>query len=360
MSTSLHFKSLAEYRAAGNGVPVFEGQTAIHVDNGYGLQGNPTLHELQDSVSKLEKGRYTLLFPSGSTALMVLAALLKSGGNWLLPYSVYSPVKRYANYLKDMYGVTFDFYNPNSLESLKEAINSNTKLIHIETPSSAIFAVSDVEGIVQIAQSQGITTSADNTWASGELYKPLDHGVDISILSLTKYVSGYSDVFMGSITTNNEELYKTLAYHHRVYGYTVSPFSATLVNRGLESLGVRMAAHGSNAKQLIKEIEGHPKIIKIHFVDTDKYQEFSGINGLFSVELDRKYSDDELEKAFNVLTTYAIGESWGGTRSLVLPFQPEEFTTHFTPPQNTIIRFHTGLDDIEMQKADINKLLDTL
>jgi cystathionine beta-lyase len=357
LSTSLHFKSLAKYRAAGQGTPVLAGQTAEHVDNGYGLQGNPTLHELQDSVSELEKGKYTLLFPSGSTALVALAALLKSGDHWLMPDSVYAPVKRYAEYLKDMYGVTYDFYDTGSIDSVKNAIKPETKLIHIENPSSAIFATTDVEGIVGLAKSKGIITSADNTWASGILYRPLEHGVDISILSLTKYPSGYSDVFMGSLTTSNEDLYKKLSYHHRVYGFTVSPFSAMLVNRGLESLEVRLAAHGANAKRLIDAAQGRPKVTKVHFVDTNQSKDFSGINGLFSIELDRKYSDDELEKAFAVLEVFAIGESWGGTRSLVLPFQPEEFASHFTPPQNTIIRFHSGLDNIDNQIEDLSKFL---
>ena len=360
LSSSVHFTSLTDYRAAGKGQPVVGGQTAASMDNGYGLQGNATLHALQDSVSQLEKGDDTLLFPSGMTALSALEVFLEKGDHWLLPDSVYFCVLRFAGYLKERFGITFDLYNPRDMSTLTRAIKKKTKLIHIETPSSITFDVTDVNKIVKIAKSHKILTSADNTWASGVLYHPLDHGVDISIVSLTKYAAGYSDVFMGSITTRNAAVYKKIAYHHRVYGYTVSPFSAMLVSRGLESLKIRLFSEGVNALKLIKIIKNHKKISKIYYLDPEKEKDFSGPNSLFSVELDRPYADSELEKVFSQLSTYKIGESWGGTRSLVLPFQPNEFTSRFVPIKNTIIRFHSGLEDIALQRADIQLFLKAL
>lgn len=352
LSSSVHFSSIFDYRAAGNGNPVVEGQTITGVDNGYGLQGNATLHELQDKISELEKGKYTLLYPSGATALYALAAFLQTGDHWLLPDGVYCPLRRYAEYLQQ-YGITYDMYNPHDVNSVQQAITKQTKLIHIETPASVTFETTDIVKIVTLAKSRKILTSADNSWSGGILYHPLDQGVDLSILSLTKYPAGYSDVFMGSVTTKKVEVYKKLAYHHRVHGYTVSPFSAALVSRGLESLQVRLAQEGANALRLINEIKGYKKIKKIYFVDPEKDKEFSGANSLFSIELDRVYSDRELETLFSVLATFTIGESWGGTRSLLLPFQPDEFFYRFSPPQNTIIRFHAGLEDITSQLADI-------
>ncbi|MEK7152583.1 MAG: PLP-dependent aspartate aminotransferase family protein [Patescibacteria group bacterium] len=360
LSTSLHFASLADYRAAGDGHPRVRGQTAVGVDNGYGLQGNPTLHTLQDSISHLEAGAYSLLFPSGLTALVALGAFLNTGDHWLMPDSVYAPVRRYAEYLKQLFGVAYDFYNPNELRTLTDAIKGETKLVHIESPSSATFDVTDVDKVAEIAKSRNILTSADNTWASGVLYRPLEHGVDISILSLTKYPAGYSDVFMGSVTTRNADLFKQISYHHRVYGYTVSPFSAMLVGRGLESLKVRLAAHAVNASKLIEALKSHSRLAKMYYVDPDKVKAFSGSNGLFSVELNRFYSDAELEKLFLRLATFKIGESWGGTRSLVLPFQPDEFNTRFVRPKNTIVRFHSGLEDIELQLADVKAFVNAL
>lgn len=336
------------------------GQTAEHVDNGYGLQGNPTLHELQDAVSELENGKHTLLYPSGMTALAALEALLKTGDQWLLPDSVYGPMRRFAEYLSGQYGVVVNYYDPASVDSLTALMNDKTRLVHIETPSSATFDVTDVKAVVKLARTKGVLTSADNTWASGILYKPLDHGIDISILSLTKYAGGYSDVFMGSVTCRDTGLYKRLAYHHRVISYTVSPFSAMLVKRGLESLAVRMAAHGVNANQLVQSVKDHKKINKVYQAGSNKNDGFSGPNGLFSLELEREYSDDELEKAFSKLVTFKIGESWGGTRSLVLRFQPAEFAQRVRPPKGTIIRFHAGLDDLKLQKTDLVNFLAAL
>ncbi len=359
LSSSLHFSSLADYLAAGNGEPVLSGQTAHDVDNSYGLEGNPTLHELQAAISKLENGRATLVYPSGLTALAALGAVLKSGDHWLLPDGVYGPMRRYADYLSQQFGVDCDYYDPAAINSLAALITEKTKLIHIETPGSATFDLTDVDAVVNLAKSKNILTAADNTWAAGVLFKPLDHGVDISILSLTKYPAGYSDVFMGSLTIKDLELYKIFSYHHRVLGYTVSPVSAMLVNRGLESLEVRLAAHGANVKQLVKSINGHARITRINTVEPGN-SGFSGINGLFSIELDRLYSDAELQKAFATLATFRIGASWGGTRSLILPFQPEKLGARATTTQNTIIRFHSGLESLDDQLADIEHFLDTL
>lgn len=358
MSSSLHFDTLASYRAAGRGEVVLPDQTATGVDNGYGLQGNQTMHELQDAISALENGQYTLLYPSGSTALCALSALLKAGDHWLLPDSVYYPMRRFADYMQKNYGINCDYYDALDIAALEGQIKPETRLIHIETPSSATFDVTDVEAIVRLANANKIITSADNTWASGVLYKPLNENIDISILSLTKYIAGYSDVFMGSITTNDKNIYDKISYHHRVLGYTVSPFSAMLVNRGLESLAVRIAAHGDNASKLVDSVKGHTKITSIYQAGIE--QGFNGSNGSFSIQLDRYYSDAELEKALTVLKVFKIGESWGGTRSLVLPFQPEEFNQRFRDYPNTIIRFHSGLEDLEKQKSDIANFLSAL
>ncbi len=360
LSSSLHFARLADYRAASSGHPVLDGQTAENVDNGYGLQGNPTLHQLQDSISNLERGNHTLLYPSGLTALCALTTLLQTGDHWILPDSVYGPVRRYASYLDQQFGIRCDYYEPGSIDTLAAVINKKTKLIHIETPGSVTFDITDVDSVIKLAKSKGVLTSADNTWAAGVLYKPLDHGVDISILSLTKYPAGYSDVFLGSLTTKDSDLYKQFSHHHRVLGYTVSPFSAMLVNRGLESLTVRLAAHGANADHIVHSIKGHKKIAKIYQAGSRKSDGFSGPNGLLSIELDRKYKDDVLEEAFAKLSTFKIGESWGGTRSLVLPFQPEDLSMRLTPYQNTIVRFHAGLEESALQRTDIINFLAAL
>jgi cystathionine beta-lyase len=165
---------------------------------------------------------------------------------------------------------------------------------------------------------------------------------------------------MGSITTKSTVLFKRLSYYHRVYGYTVSPFSAMLVKRGLESLHVRLAAQGGYARELVEAFKACKKNLKINYVDSSQTKIFSGSNGLFSIELDRLYTDGELEKLLSVFSTFKIGESWGGTRSLVLPFQPDELSSRFDPPRNTIIRFHSGLEDIGLQMKDVGTFIDAI
>lgn len=336
------------------------GQTTEGFDNGYGLQGNPTNHELQDVVSVLEGGTYTLLYPSGLTALTALGGLLQSGDHWLVPSGAYAPLQRYATYLQDRFGVTYSVYDPLKLSSARSQLTARTKLIHIESPCSVTYETTPIKEIIALAKKRRIITSADNTWAAGVLCQPLRMGVDISVLSLTKYAAGYSDVFMGSLTTSSEPLFKQLAFHHRVHGFTVSPVSAMLVARGLESLPVRLAAHDANAAKLIDVIKKHPAAKKIYRADSRTSSDLSGSNGLFSIELGREYVDAELEAILAGLDVFAIGESWGGTKSLVLPFQSDDLGVRITPPGGTILRFHAGLEAVDRQIADIRTILGRL
>jgi cystathionine beta-lyase len=360
LSTSLHYASLSSFRDANGGTPQLDGQSGHGLDHGYGLQGNPTHHQLQDEISQLEKGKHTLLYPSGLTALTALSALLQSGDHWLIPDGVYAPVLRYATYLQDRHGVMFSVYDPQNLDTLRKAITPQTKLIHIESPCSITFEVTNIAGVVAIAKKHKIMTSADNTWASGVLCQPLALGIDISILSLTKYAAGYSDVFMGSVTTSDAAIFKQLAYHHRVYGYTVSPVSVMLVQRGLESLSVRLAAHGANTRELIDVVKQHPQVAQVHTASAEHSPELNGTNGLFSIQLTRVVPDHQLEEILAKLRVFAIGESWGGTRSMVLPFQPEDFADRNNPPTGTVLRLHSGLEDVDKQTVDLRLLLDAI
>lgn len=359
LTSSLHFDSWQAFNAADHGSPVLPGQTVSGLDNGYGLQGNPTNHGLQAAIATLEHGTHSLLYPSGLTALTALGSLLRSGDHWLIPKGVYWPVRRFAGDLQARFNITFDVYDPASGDAIADLITPATKLIHIESPCSVTFETAPVAAIASLARRHGILASADNTWASGVLCQPLDLGVDLSVLSLTKYAAGYSDVFMGSITTTDDALFESLAYHHRVQGYTVSPFSSMLVQRGLETLPVRIAAHAANAAQLIEVVRREAPAATIHSAGPETSSELSGSNGLFSVVLDRRYSDAELESVLHGLDVYRIGESWGGTRSLVLPFQPddESASADELAANPTILRFHTGLEDIGRQSADITKIL---
>lgn len=360
LSSSLHFGSLADFTEANAGAPKLAGQNAIGLDNGYGLQGNPTCHELQNAILRLEHGGFSLLYPSGLTALSALGGFLQAGDHWLLPAGAYAPLQRYARYLQQRCNISYSLYDPLDPANLEQAITPQTKLIHIESPCSVIFETIAITEVAAIAHKRNILVSTDNTWASGILCSPLDLGADISILSLTKYIAGYSDVFMGSITTQDQGLFEQIAYHHRVYGYTVSPFSAMLVQRGLESLPVRIAAHAQNAAQLIEVMKASSTVAHIFSAGPHTSAELSGSNGLFSVELYRKFSDEELEDILSGLGVFAIGESWGGTKSLVLPFQPESLADHAKPPTGTILRFHAGLENIEEQIKDIHTIIQRL
>ena len=288
----------------------------------YGANGNPTAFALQDLITELESAHGTCLYPTGLAAVaQMFQSFLRPGDHVLMTESVYGPVRRLANTMLKAFDIQFDYYaaNGSNIESL---IKPNTRMIYAEVPGSLTFDMCDLPAISRLCKAKNLLLAVDNSWGSGVLFKPLELGADISLMALTKYVAGHSDVMMGSVSVT-EAHWKTLKTMNTAVGNTVSPDDAYLVLRGARSLAPRMAMHERPALQVAQWLLEQPQVARVLYpaLESDPghaiwKRDFHGCNGLLSFEF--KTTDRQvLDRFVGALKLFGIGYSWGGFESLI-------------------------------------------
>lgn len=318
---------------------------------------NPTVKLLEDKIAALEKGEMCKAFGSGMGAISAtMMTLLKGGDHVLLVNQTYGPTVELLEHLHS-FGITFD-QTSNNLHDIKTAILDNTKLIYIESPASMSMDIADLKEISKLAKSRGILTAIDNTWATPLFQKPLTLGIDLVLHSLSKYISGHSDVVAGAVIGRKELVDPIFQYGHQLFGSMLAPQDAFLIIRGLRTLPIRMKQHQDNVLKVIdylktkKEVTKikHPSVLTGEMRAVSKKQ-LSGYSGLLSFEL--KYGDFKHIEAFmNGLTIIQIGVSWGGYESLAIsPIKPYETGVS----ESGFIRLAVGLEGSELIIDDLEK-----
>src|SRR3954447_21753879 len=237
-ASTILFDSVAELERSAPGLGKYS----------YGLQGTATHWALSEALTELEPGAAgTALYPSGLAAVSAaLTAVLASGDELLVTDSAYGPTRKFCDTILKRFGVTTRYYDPLIGGGVRELFGDKTRAILLESPGSLTMEVQDVPAICAAASERGIVTLIDNTWASPLLFPALPAGVDISILALSKYVGGHSDVMLGSATANAAH-FQRLQKTAWDLGHAVSPDDAWLGSRGLRTLGVRLKQHEANA-----------------------------------------------------------------------------------------------------------------
>jgi cystathionine beta-lyase len=325
----------------------------------YGLQGTATHWALSEALTELEPGAEgTALYSTGLAAISgALLAVLSTGDELLVVDSVYGPTRKFCDTILKRLGIAVRYYDPLIGSAIADLFGDRTRAILLESPGSLTMEVQDVPGICAVARERGIVTLLDNTWASSMLFAALPAGVDVSILALSKYVGGHSDLMLGSATANAQ-------YFPRVQktawdlGHAVSPDDAWLGSRGLRTLGVRLKQHEQNALVVahwLKERSNVGRVLHPAFPDCPGHEywqrDFSGSAGLFSFEF--KDADSNTRAAFiDSLKLFGIGFSWGGYESLVLPVDPVR--TVSKAPALNLVRLQIGLEDPEDLIADLD------
>lgn len=325
---------------------------ATHDKLYYGRRGTPTIWALADVLTQLEVGAEgTLLFPSGVAAISsALLALLSPGDHLLMVDSAYEPTRSFCNGMLARMGVETTYYDPLVGADIAALIRPETKLIFLESPGSLTFEVQDIPAITAIARERGIWTILDNSWATPLLLPALESGVDISMMSLTKYVGGHSDALMGSLTAN-KALWPKLRHATYQLGQSVSADDCALMLRGLRTLDVRLERHGKNALTIARWLQGRPEVAKVLHpaLPTDAghalwSRDFKGASGLFSILL--KDTDDAGRARFvDALRHFGIGFSWGGYESLAVPSDPAGIRTATQwDSRHPLVRLSIGLE----------------
>ncbi|KAF2391961.1 cystathionine beta-lyase [Pseudomonas frederiksbergensis] len=326
----------------------------------YGARGNPTAFALEDLVTELEGGYRTRLFGTGLAAVaQTFLAYLRPGDHVLITDAVYSPVRRLAREFLQPFGIEVSYFAPDGSD-LSAKLQANTKMVYTEVPGSLLYELCDLPAIAALCKPRGILLAVDNTWGSGYLYRPLTLGADISIMALTKYLCGHSDVVMGSVCTR-EEVWQPLAAMGDTFGNAVSPDDAYLVLRGARTLATRLEVHERQALEIAHWLQAQPQVKQVFHPALPDHpghalwqRDFKGSNGLLSFEL-RDADEAYLERFIDALQLFGLGASWGGYESLVTVAELKERESAENRALNPVLRLHIGLEDVEALIEDLQR-----
>ena len=327
----------------------------------YGARGTQNSRALGEAIADLEGGHGTIVTTSGLSAISVtLGALVSAGDHILISDSVYGPTRTFCNQVLSRYGVTTEYYSPDIGDAIAELIQKNTRLVLMEAPGSLTFEMQDIPGITRAAKEKGVLTVMDNTWATPVFFRPLEHGVDISIQAGTKYIAGHSDLVIGMVTSARETTHKMMVSHAQNLGDAASPDDCYLALRGLRTLSVRLYRQQESTLKVAAWLADQPQVYRVLYpalADDPGHalwkRDFKGASSLFGLAM---LSEDEtaVKAMADSLKYFQIGSSWGGYESLIafnhMPVARERVSWTEKP---FMLRVHIGLEDPEDLIADL-------
>ncbi len=352
----------------------------------YGLHGTPTTYLLEERLCSLEGGQQCVLVPSGLAALALVAlAVLKTGDEVLIPDNAYGPNKALADGELCHFGITHRFYDPMDPQDLARQITDRTRLVWLEAPGSVSMEFPDLPEMVRQCRARGVLCALDNTWGAGLAFKPFDLlgdgagaqgslSVDISAHALTKYPSGGGDVLMGSVITRDAALHLKIKLCHMRLGLGVAANDVETVLRSLPSIDLRYRAHDQTARALAAWWQAQPQCAQLMhpaFAGSPGHAHWQALcdrepgtgqaAGLFSVMIDARYSQAQVDAFCDGLKLFKIGYSWGGPVSLVVPYDiaamRQAWPAHLQ--RGTLVRFSTGLESAQDLILDLHQAVQT-
>ncbi len=338
----------------------------------YSRGTNPTRKALEGCLAALENAKYGLAFSSGMGATDAVMKLLKPGDEVITGNDLYGGSYRIFTKIFANYGIKFHFLDLSNPAIINDYLNENTKLVWIETPTNPTMQIIDIEAIGKITKTKGLLLAVDNTFASPYLQNPMDLGADIVMHSVTKYIGGHSDVVMGCLMLNDEDLYKRLWFIYNACGATPGPMDSFLVLRGIKTLHLRMKAHCENGRIIAEFLKTHPKVDKIYwpgFTDHPNHDvaksQMRDFGGMISITL----KGADLKETFRVASSFhvfSLAESLGGVESLIN--HPVAMTHASIPKEerekagvvDNLLRLSIGVEDIDDLLEDLKQALGPL
>lgn len=335
----------------------------------YGARGGPTQWALADALTALEPGAAgTMLYPTGLAGpAMALLSVLKAGDELLVSDNSYDPSRTIAVKALRDYGISARFFDPLDVSGFSAMIADNTRAVLLENPGSLSMEICDVPALAKAAKARGLAVLMDNTWAGPTGFQAILHGVDLSILALTKHVGGHSDLMLGSVTAN-AEYYPKLRKRSLMLGQQASPDDCALALRGLRTMGVRLERSSASALKVAKWLQDRPEVAAVLFPMLPGAQghelwkrDFTGGSGLMTVILSGRDAAAR-DRLVDALSLFGIGYSWGGFESLALGVHPERDRsampwppTGMNPADKFAVRLWIGLEDPADLIADLER-----
>lgn len=340
-----------------------------HAGFEYSRSGNPTRNCVEKCIAALENGKHALLFSSGLAATMVITNLLNAGDHIICMDDVYGGTNRYFRKVAERMNIQPTFVDATDLALVRTSMKPNTKLIWLETPTNPMMKIVDVAAVAKIAHQQpGVIVAVDNTFMSSYFQRPLDCGADMSMHSLTKYMNGHTDVVMGAVILNDDDVAGRLRFLQNAIGAVPSPFDCFLVNRGLKTLPVRMKAHMNNGLAVARWLETNPRVTKVIHPGLKSHVQYElarrqmrGYSGMVTFYI--RGGEDEARSFLSSLKIFSLAESLGGFESLA---EHPGIMTHASVAReereqlgitDSLVRLSVGLEDVEDLIADLDQAL---
>ena len=330
----------------------------------YGRNGTPTTESLSLSIAKLYNADGCVLAPSGMSAITTgLMSTIKTNDHILVPDSVYGSTRRFVKEEFPRLNIDYQFYNSRDIAGLETLIRENTSAIYIETPGTYTFEIIDIEEVIRVCKKYKLKSIIDNTWATALYFNPLEFGVDVVIEAVTKYISGHSDIMMGAVVANDENLIN-LQRWTRNSGTYVSPDDVYLSLRGLRTLPLRLKQSSENSFAIAKYLETKKEVKKVihpaltQHPEHEKWKKyFNGSSGLFAIEFQDYITQTDVDKLADACEIFGIGASWGGYSSLLSTMNISE-NRHLKSsyvPKGEYLRVYAGSENIDDLINDLEK-----
>ncbi|NNA55748.1 cystathionine gamma-synthase [Pseudomonas koreensis] len=338
----------------------------VHKGFDYGRSHNPTRFALERCVADLEGGTRAFAFASGLATISTVLELIDAGSHVISGNDLYGGTFRLFDKVRQRSaGHRFSYVDLTDLSAFEAALQDDTRLVIVESPTNPLLSLSDLAAIARICRARGIISVADNTFASPYIQRPLELGFDIVLHSTTKYLNGHSDVIGGiAVVGQNPELAEKLGFLQNAVGAISGPFDAFLTLRGVKTLALRMERHCSNALELAKWLEQQPQVKRVYYPGLPSHpqhelakRQMHGFGGMISVDLNSDL--DGARRFLENVKIFALAESLGGVESLI---EHPAIMTHATIPPETraklgigdgLVRLSVGVEDLEDLRADL-------
>jgi cystathionine beta-lyase len=335
----------------------------------YSRSGNPTRSTLENNLAALENGKHGLCFGSGVAAIDAVLKLLRPGDEVLSTSDLYGGSYRIFTKIFAQFGIKFTFVGMSDMSEVEKHVTDQTKMLWVETPTNPMMSIIDINAAGEISKKHNLVFVVDNTFASPYLQNPLDMGADIVMHSVTKYIGGHSDVVMGALVMNNDQLFDDLYFIQKSSGAICGPMDSFLVLRGIKTLHLRMQRHCENGEAVANYLRNHPKVDRVYWPGFEDHPghaiakaQMRGFGGMISFTI----NGDQKKDAFTFLSNckvFTLAESLGGVESLLC--HPATMTHAAIPKEErektgvveSLIRMSVGVEDIDDLLKDIEKSL---
>ena len=325
----------------------------------YSRTHNPTRTALQNSFASLENAKYGVAFSSGLAAIDAIIKLLSPGDEVISTNDLYGGTFRLFTKVFEKYGVKFHFTSLHNISDVESLINENTKVIWAETPTNPMINIFDIEALSIISKAKNLLLVVDNTFASPYLQNPINLGADIVMHSATKYLAGHSDVVLGALMLNDDEIAEKLYFIQNASGAVPGPQDCFLTLRGIKTLHVRMQRHCENAQKVANFLNNHEMVEKVYWPGLDSHKnhdvakkQMSGFGGMLSFRI-KDFNKEQTIKFLEKLHLFTLAESLGGVESLC--GHPATMTHASIPVEereksgvtDSLIRLSVGIEDVD-------------